>query len=159
VRLPLLKKYAEDQFENNNLGPVIGTMAGATLSSILSPRISASFTDKVVPKVEDLIKSPEFYNNVVTQMRAEVGPLYPGAGENELNNAANLAAKRMKAEAMSEFIQKPTNPYFKEAQKRLGKASRKSMVASLALGLSLPLLGSIVGAKLTQNKPEKPQIL
>jgi hypothetical protein len=141
---------------NNNAGQMIGTMSGIALSSILAPKIMSAVSSKAVPEVENMVRSPEFFNQTVLDTLSNIKDTYPGVSEEQASSSAKSVAEMMREEAHHEFIKKPTNPYFIEAQKKMGKASKKAGLISLALGLSLPILGSIAGSKIQDMaRPKK----
>jgi hypothetical protein len=154
----LLKKFAEDKSENANLGPMIGTMGGITLSSLLSPSIASIFTSKVIPEAQDNIRSPEFFNKTLKETESSLFSSMPGAAASEISEKALSVTRQMRADAAKEFIHKAENPYFMHAQNKMGKASKKAMLASIGVGLTLPLLGSYIGSKV-QHKLSEPTIV
>jgi len=150
MKFPLLEKIAEKKNDNSGVGATIGAMSGITLSSVLSPRISSIFASKAVPLVEDAIVSEEFFNRAAIDTASTFRKHFPLADHPQitddiLHNKAIEYTKKMQQDAHHEFIKRKTNPYFNMAQERMGKAGKRASALSLALGLALPLAGTLLG--------------
>lgn len=155
MKFPLLEKIAEKN-NNSNIGATIGAMSGITLSSVLSPKISSIFANKAVPLVEDAINSEEFFNQNVNDTMATFRNHYPAKDyphitDELLRPKAEEKVHMMRTDAHNEFIHRRSNPYFTKAQEHMGRAGKKASILGLALGLSLPLAGTLLG-KYIQDK-------